>query len=413
MEIDHGRQILEILVNWYEGSPAHTRGQTPSRRRIMRLYDGGKTDFPTYNIEDHLEREAVNRAVMDLAGKGLVGYEWMRGQRDHILAKLWLKSDAIEQAYAYLGRRPKGDIVDELLLTLMELRDNTTTEWACLWLEETISTISRRRSIGSAMPDLPSERDDLLKAVSYLTCNDEIEMLERVFSLRCFGDSKHFERTIKTRLAGILRKYLVKDDCTDEEALRLAGLVSYPEQFAFSGALSIMLPGGMIDFAPLSFGGTLSIDDVKRGRITLSMDIERILTVENRANYVEYTHRYQKHGELVLYHGGHFSPAKRVFLEAIVSAKPQGCEFLHWGDIDYGGFTMLARLRREISPDVQPWRMGEDELIRYAAFTTGFTESYRKKLVSLLSTQELSDCVSCIEYMIKAGVRLEQEAMLT
>jgi len=413
MGTDYGQQILAILVNWYEGSSAYVRGQKPSRRRIMRLYDGGQTDFPAYNIEDHSIRKTINLAVLDLADKGLVGYDWMRGQKNHILAKVWLASDAYERACVYLGRQPKGDIVDELLSKLAGIRDSTAMEWARLWLEDTIAVISRRRSIGAAMPDLPSERDDLLKAVSWLANSEEIEMLERVFSMRCFGDSKHFERSVKSRLARILRKYLAQDDCTDEEALRLAGIVPYPEQFAFSGALSIKLPGGAIDFAPLPFGGTLTIDDVKQGRIVLGKGIERILSVENRANYVDYTHRVQKRGELVLYHGGQFSPAKRVFLEAVVSALPAGCGFLHWGDIDYGGFVMLARLRREISPKVQPWRMDQDELIQYAAFAAGFSASYEKKLASLLSVPELFGCYSCIEYMIKTGVRLEQEAMLT
>ena len=89
-----------------------------------------------------------------------------------------------------------------------------------------------------------------------------------------------------------------------------------------------------------------------------------------------------------------------------------GGAFFHWGDIDYGGFLMLARLRREIMADIQPWRMSMDELTRYAEFTVGYADVYEKRLLSLLEMPELSDCFPCIEHMIKAGVRLEQEAML-
>jgi len=413
MRSDYGKQILTILLDWYENSPAYVRDQKPLRRRIMRLYDDGKTDFSAYNIEDHQTRNDINHAVLNLADKGLIKYQWMHGQQDHILAKLWLNPSAVEQAYDWLGRQPKGDIVEELLLQLTTLINQTETNWARRWLEDTIEVISRKRSIGAVLPESPSECNDLLKAVSYLANNAEIETLERVFSMRCYGDSKHFERSIKTRLAKILRKHMVQDDCSDEDALRLAGIVPYPEQFAFSGSLSIVFSHGTLDFTLLPFGGTLTIDDIRQGRIMLGQGIRRVLSIENRANYIDYIHKVKKNDEFVLFHGGQFSPAKRIFLNAIVSSMQDGCVFFHWGDIDYGGFNMLARLRREILPTVQPWRMNQNELTQYTQFIAGFSDTYRKRLSSLLEMPELSDCYSCIEYMIKAGIRLEQEAMLT
>ncbi|MDR2597656.1 MAG: DUF2220 domain-containing protein [Treponema sp.] len=413
MRSDYGKQILNILMDWYENSPAYVRGQKPSRRRIMRLYDDGKTDFSAYNIEDHLIRNDINHTVLVLAEKGFIHYQWLPGQQDHILAKLWLNSSAIEQTYIWLGRRPKGDVVEDLLLQLTTLLNKTETNWARRWLEDTIKVILKKRSIGAIMSESSSERDDLLKAVSYLANNTEIETLERVFSMRCYGDSKHFERSVKARLVRILRKYLVQDDCSDEDALRLAGIVPYPEQFAFSGSLSIVFPQGTLDFTPLSFGGTLTIDDIRKGRIVLGEGIQRVLSIENRANYVDYIHKVKRSDEFILFHSGQFSPAKRIFLNAIVSSLPGNCGFFHWGDIDYGGFSMLARLRREILPMIQPWRMNQNELTQYAKFTAGFSDTYRKRLATLLNMPELSDCYPCIEYMIKTGVRLEQEAMLT
>jgi hypothetical protein len=91
---------------------------------------------------------------------------------------------------------------------------------------------------------------------------------------------------------------------------------------------------------------------------------------------------------------------------------PAACPWYHWGDIDYGGFSMLARLRREIRADVRPCRMDQGELAKYAALTLPVTESYADKLRSLTTAKELADCFSCINYMIGNRVRLEQEAML-
>jgi hypothetical protein len=410
---DYKRQILSILLDWHEASPAHARNQKPSRRRIMRLYDDGQTDYPTYDIESHAVREDVNRAVLDLALGGYVEYEWLRGQQNHILSKLWLNFGNIGQTYAYLGRRPKGDAADELLSRLAELKGGLKEDWARSWLEDAAAAISQKRSISPSLPEDEAERGDLLKAIACLADGAEIETLERVFSIRCFGDSKRFERSVKARLARILKKHLVHDDCTDAEALRSAGIVRYPEQFEFSGALSISLPNGAIDFSPLPFGGTLTIEDVQLGKISLGAGVRRVISIENRANYIEYVRKLQGKDEFALYHGGQFSPAKRVFLRAVASAMPDGCSFCHWGDIDCGGFRMLARLRREIFPDVRGWRMNEEELARYSALAAGFSDSYAKKLEPLLEAPELRDCAPCLETMLKQRIRLEQEAMLT
>ena len=91
---------------------------------------------------------------------------------------------------------------------------------------------------------------------------------------------------------------------------------------------------------------------------------------------------------------------------------PDSCEFHHWGDIDYGGFSILARLRREITPSIKSWKMDAENLRQYSECTTGFSQSYRKRLTSLKEVPELYDCLSCIDFMLKYGVRLEQEAML-
>lgn len=412
MSNDYERQILSNLINWYENSPSYYRSQVPSRRRIMRLYDNGETDFPAYDIENHIVREDINQAVLNMAKNGFIEYNWMIGQQNHILSKLWLKFSALSQVYKYLRRQPKNEAVDSILSQLKELRDKTNEDWALRWLDDRIAEISRKRSIGK---DLPSDKDDindLLKSIEFLCIREEIETLERVYSIRCFGDSKRFERSVKKRLARILKIYHIKDDCTDEEALRSVGLVRYPELFEFAGALSITFPTGKLDFSCLASGGTLNIDDINQGVISIDECIQRVLSIENRANYIEYVRKCRGKNELVLFHGGQFSPAKRVFLDRIVSSMPSECDFYHWGDIDYGGFIMLARLRREIFPGIKQWRMDEHEIIRFEEFSVGYPEAYGKRLASLLEIPELNDCTPCIEFMLMLRKRLEQESML-
>jgi len=409
--MDNKKIILSQLVNWYENSPAYVRGEPPHRRRIMRFYDNGKSDFSAYDIENHIVRKDINQAVLDMAEAGLIGYEWMRGQRNHIIAYVWLCFDKIDHIYDFLKRTPKDNAAEEAAAWLERLLDASSEQWVVDWATEKLLEIRKKRSIGNALPADTSEREDLLKALSLI--GGETETLERVFSTRCFGDSKRFERTVKSRLIRIIKKYLaVEENCTDEAALRLVGLVRYPEQFEFSGSIKITLPGGEIDYSPLPYSGVLTSDDVKICSLSFAHSIKRVLSIENKANYIEYVHKDRSDDELVLFHGGQYSPAKQLFLQQIVAAMPECCSFFHWGDIDFGGFSMLARLRKEIFPNVQPYLMGRAELLKYTDLCVKFDKPYAEKLSSLLQESELADCAECIEYMLQNNIRLEQEAML-
>ena len=116
---------------------------------------------------------------------------------------------------------------------------------------------------------------------------------------------------------------------------------------------------------------------------------------------------------MVIYHGGHYSPSKKKLFEKIAAAISSNCVWYHWSDIGLGGFTMLLRLRTEILPTVQPYRMNIPELKAHCEFTQPFSNYYAEKLQKLCEEERLSDCRACINYMLTHKIRLEQEAMLT
>jgi hypothetical protein len=422
-------EILSLLLDKYEAGTYFKRGLKPVRRIMLKLYDGGTSDYPAYDIEKQEQRERINRAVLALCGRGLILYEWMKGEAGHLIARVWLNPENIDGAYAFLGRQPADDAADEVCLEILDVLDKVTSGWIRRFLEESYEAISRRRMVGRGgpgcrMPRGQEERRDLFRALLFADSLGETEILERVFSIRCFGDSKKFETGVKKYFPEIIRQYADwDDDAGEEELLRFAGIARYPQRFEFRGPLSIQFGSEnperngrtdrqSLDFFPLLYGASLNSLDLKRGKLRIASDLSRVLTIENYANYIDYLHRGNDKTELVVYHGGQFSPAKGLFFKAVAAAIPESCPWYHWGDIDYGGFSMLARLRREIKPGVVPYRMGREELIRYAAFAVPVTVPYLEKLRSLTRQEEVSDCLPCLEYMIKHRVRLEQEALL-
>ena len=227
----------------------------------------------------------------------------------------------------------------------------------------------------------------------------------RIFSEKCFGDSKAFETRMKPTLLSVMRKY-VSRELTDAELLQMIGISRYPEPLELRG--EIIINGN--DMRVFRNGFCIYSNDIESADIIIPKTVERILTIENRANFFAYQNA---ENELVVYHGGQYSPAKRRLFEKLAAAIPADCQWYHWGDIDLGGFSMLLRVRTEILPTVQPYRMSVAELQTYQAYTQPFSKDYAEKLKKLKEQERLSDCLDCIDYMLNNKVRLEQEAMLT
>ena len=411
--MNYEKQILSLLLDRYESSPACRRGQVPEKRRMLRLYDGGTNEFPAYNIENADAREEINAAVLSLAQRGFVGYEWMRGETNHLLAKLWLDYSNLEDEYRFLERTPEADAIDALLCRLFEFRAEIKANWAHNWLNDTIDAISKKRTVGNSLPADVNEREDLLKAIAALSARSELETPVRVFSVHCFGDSKRFERVVKARLIRILKRYLMEDpDCSDEDTLRRVGLVQSPELFEFAGPLMLTFPDGVLDFGLLPLGGTLTAADLEAASLSVGTEVRRVLSIENHANFVEYVRRSRAKEELVLWHGGQLSPARLFFFQTVFAALSSGCSFYHWGDIDFGGFSMLARLRREVSPKILPLHMNVTELAQNVKFAQTFDKPYAERLKLLCEKPELADCRPTLCFMLEGNLRLEQEALL-
>lgn len=405
------KDLLNILINKYEKSAAFYRNETPKRQISIRLYDNGKSDYPLYDIEQSEKRIEINQAVLDLNKNEILFFNWMRGEENHIIAKVWLNFNNISNVYIYLNRKSKNDEIDEICVRILDAIEDTDAQWAKCFLQDTYNDIYTKRK--NILPKSVEEREGLLKCICFAGNMKNTELLERVFSLRCFGDSKRFEHTYRSRILGVLRKYLdVEQDTKDEDLLRQIGIAKYPEQFEFCGSLLLKCEHNEIDFSDLRYGASIFRDEIEQNKLIVSESVECVLTIENRANYIDYIYNHKKENTLVIFHGGQYSQSKKKFFEMISQSISQKCIWLHWGDIDYGGFSMLARLRREINENIQPYRMGIAELEKYQQYCASFNDEYAEKLNQLLSHNELSDCYMCIRYMITNRKKLEQEAFL-
>lgn len=406
------RKIITVLLDKYERSSFFKTDTTPTKRILLKLYENGKCEFSDYNIENSEQRIRINECVWVLAQNGLVNYEWMKGEENHIISKVWLNMDNLQQAYCFVRRQPQKDFLAGMDIELVECMDCVSSKWMKDFLLDASEYVRHKRKLHPLLSDNSQELKALLHALRYIDANGNKELLKRVFSIRCFGDSKYFEQVVEARLLRIIKKFLDSDEqATDEQLLNQIGIVKYPEQFEFCGALSLEYPDGhRINFDHLCCG-TIYEQDIAESKLIFSKSVRSVLSIENKTNFFDYIGKSRRTDELVIYHGGQYSPAKHFFLQAVSDASG-GLPWFHWGDIDYGGFSMLARLRREIDLNIQPYRMGKTELITFAQLTTSFSAEYAAKLQKLMSKPELRDCSECLSYMMENHLRLEQESML-
>jgi DNA topoisomerase VI subunit A len=141
-----------------------------------------------------------------------------------------------------------------------------------------------------------------------------------------------------------------------------------------------------------------------------TVDADRVVCVENLAPFYELI-RHEPTGVAALCLGGNPSPACRHLLRCLAASLPDDVPLLAWADIDYGGLTILATLRSQVSPRFVPHRMDVDTLETHARWAHPLTPGDVKNLARLQRHPYLVDMQPLIAHLLQRGLKLEQEAI--
>ena len=90
--------------------------------------------------------------------------------------------------------------------------------------------------------------NDILKVLKEIDYKKEI--LKRVLSINCFGDSKYFEKNIEHIIVRIIKTYLTEnvEEYTKEDVLLEVGISKYPEVLEFCGDLEYYIKDQKIEY---------------------------------------------------------------------------------------------------------------------------------------------------------------------
>ena len=402
MDIEKIKQkTLNKLIDQYEKSKTFT-GDNQVNQTFSKSI--GEL-FPQY--QDDAEYELfcdVNEAMKNLEMLKLVTLKKKRG---NVLDKVYLNTEKLPESYKYLERQPKKELNE----SITELFDKYSgTPLLDHYFEVQRINIENNRRI-DFYDGSQQEYEDLLYLCREVLLNEE-ELFIRDFSMRCFGDSKKVE-SLLNKAQALLYQY-GEDFSVKESVFEECGIVRTPTYVYMKGKAKIFIGNQSLDLSQIKGDIALSTASIKE--ITdISISASRIVTIENLTSF----HDIDAKDMFVIYLGGFHNRTKCEFLKFIFLKNPDK-KYLHFGDIDAGGFYIFDHLKRKTGIPFDTFYMDIPVLEGHKEMWKALSENDKRRLKSLLGKKKLemiksdSDemCINTIEYMLKHNCKLEQEAVM-
>lgn len=402
-------RILNGLLDSYENSLL-SRGVNKVAVHIA--FPFTKKTMPEYFNESSLAYEDIHAVAKELERKGFLSIVWKRGKVDHIIQKVLLNEENLHAAYSYLQRIPKADYEQAqrklLKAKKADCEEDSITHAFIGYLDE---RIQEGKSVKEFI-DL-ADRDGaekLLSALLLIEGNEESCYI-REFSIRHFGDSKTLEGLLGV-VGKVMRRFGPDFAGMDVYAiLSEYGIYHTPDYVYLKGEGQIMLGGEaapVLDLALLIQGIGISGEDIRRIRLSGKDRINKIITIENLTTFFRWT----EENSLIIYLGGYHNSVRRELLCMLYKELP-GAAYLHFGDIDVGGFEIYRDLCDKTGIPFQTYHMGIKELKAYEKYAKPLTKNDKKRLECLLEKERKKQTghLETLEYMERHGIKLEQEAI--
>lgn len=410
------QQILNHLIDKYEKSK-HLLQPGISRRRVMLRTE--HNELPEYNYEDSRIRDAYNLAAKELEEENLIELEWLQGRQVMMVIALNLESDSLLRAYRLVDRLHPRELAQKVTEMTSQALSQTHTPWISRWRDEICAEAEKTFRVPTCCRHDFALFQDLLIALKEYDAIPTDGITKRAFSIRCFQDSKYFERSVENEF---LRVAVKMDDTLGErclletlsarDQLSYLGIYARAELYEMAGPCALFTDAGTIDYNSAEPYG-LAIPGTLVSRI-VGVDLSKVATItfiENKTNYDEYLLREKCQNELVVYQGGFLSPQQcRLVGKLVQDVSPDAKVFL-WSDIDMGGFLMFEQLQSLI-PKLKPLRMAAEDVERLHRYGLERKTPYLSSLKEALETHRFPLFEEAIRSILQYKVTIEQETFL-
>lgn len=228
--------------------------------------------------------------------------------------------------------------------------------------------------------------------------NQKVEISFRKFSEKVLGDTKKLEK-YKNKIYHIIKDFY--DDSIEniDDAFELFYIRKNPTYVYLKGSAILQINEQIIDLNEMNHYFVLSSSCIKDLKIK-RMDARQVMTVENLTSF----HDISLKDAFFIFTNGFHNHVIEAFLECVYDFLGERVAYLHFGDIDAGGFHIYESLIKKTQIPFQTYKMNVNMLKKYEAYTKPLTDNDRKRLLSFKDRHQ-----EVIDYMLKHNVKLEQE----
>ncbi|WP_051355756.1 Wadjet anti-phage system protein JetD domain-containing protein [Acetobacterium malicum] len=391
-------KILTILVDKYRHSKKDSNTNKVTKRTQVKpemLYKKYYANDGDYDIIS-----AINDEVENLAQLGFLTYE--REKFGTSIISIYLVDDQIDPVEDYLHKEfsfiPKRVKKDVLLATIEQYRNaSDICRQECDRLQKQLTETNKIPANYELIPKI-------LDAVAFIE-NNQTDLYVREVSMKVYGDSKYFEENTLKPACLMIRKYKnmpCESDQQIDEILVNYAIIKEPLKFSIKGNCRLIINGKELDLSLLPEGIELNTDSFNRIE-KICIDAPKFMTIENRTSYL----RYSADDTVIFFLGGYANRHQRDFIKKVDADNPD-LQFLHFGDIDAGGFWIHHNLCGVTGVDFKIFCMSQFELSQ-PQYSSCLQKLTKTDVVRLQELKNMILYADTIQYMLHQNVKLEQE----
>ena len=398
MDYGYEKKLLVGLVEGYRKSKKDTGENRTNRRTKLKpekLYNKYHS-----NAGDYEKISAINDTVQKLKDKGFVTSEYEGFGTD--LTGIYLVDDKIDEIEEYLAEQ-YGYVSKDTKLQKLEtlIREYENRSPICHEECGKLKIILESRKLPKSIEKSIEMLDDLFRVLSFVENNQKLMYIREV-SMLVYGDSKYFENNTLEPLCTLLQKYntvpIPGQTLSDgeyilsDEILKKYHVFKEPQKISIRGKALIRMCGKDIDISEFDEGIEFTVSELSKIEC-VQLLVTTFMTIENRTSYL----RYKKENTVTFYLGGYANRDQRDFIRKIYESNPS-VTYLHFGDIDAGGFWIHHHLCQVTGVPFGMFHMSFEELME---------PDYRKCLHPL--TERDITRMQELAVMLEYRVKLEQE----
>ncbi len=276
-------------------------------------------------------------------------------------------------------------------------------EWILPFYREMLMKLEEGKVVSDA------DDDALFRCLNYLVMLTD-DVWERKLSSDVFHHSKKFMNGYKSRIVTILRHYspCYMEGMSDDELLAMHRVHSYAQILEWKGPVQYLIDGSqLVDTSNQLYGTILNSQTLEHAVPCKICGCKRIMTIENKANYEDMSY---SEDTIYIFCHGFFTPKEVRFLRKFVDLVDSDCEFLHWGDMDFGGMNIFLFNQEKVFPKLKPYKM-DTESFRHALEAGAgipLAENTRKKLEG----KDVGMLTELKNIILETNQVVEQEALM-